>query len=594
MDVATNRALTSQLVDDLDWLEQHCRRYPEQAMQTGQVRLAASLVRNCAGPFLDNQPATPLHIAVVGGAGAGKSTIANFLTGAGAAEANPQAGFTRHPIGYTSADGPLAWAGHKGFLGPLQRQQQACPANLDADVYQVRRILGGADRSTLLANYVVWDCPDMTTWAATGYVPRLLEVAGLADVLIYVASDERYNDEVPTQFLHLLLQTGKPVIACIMKMREADAPALLAHFQQEVVCKMPRGIVACMAIPHLTPEQLADPVRLAGKYRIPLLNQVAVLGEPNATARRRTVYGANRFLIAAQESLLGSAREDVLALQGWREMVQAGEVEFDQRYRREYLNSKQFRHFDEALVRLLDLLELPGVGQIVSKTLWVLRTPYRLLRGWVGKAITRPAATTPPEQSVLDQALTGWLDLLHKEAARRAGASSLWAHVEQGFDHNLAELTGMRFKECYRAFQMSQADEVDRTARAIYEELEKSPVVLNTLRGGKLAIDIAAIIGAVVAGAAMGVLEWIFFWCHWPPRSRTNWSSCLARVTSRTNASWPGSGSRNSWRSTFRGRWASGWPSGRQQAAPSSSVSRWPCTVSRRASGNSTQWCERN
>ena len=65
----------------------------------------------------------------------------------------------------------------------------------------------------------------MTTWAAAGYVPRLLEVAALADVLVYVASDERYNDEVPTQFLKLLLQAGKPVVVCLTKMREADAAA---------------------------------------------------------------------------------------------------------------------------------------------------------------------------------------------------------------------------------------------------------------------------------------------------------------------------------------------------------------------------------
>ena len=54
----------------------------------------------------------------------------------------------------------------------------------------------------------------------------MLEIAALADVIVYVASDERYNDEVPTQFLHLLLQAGKPVVVCLMKMREPDAPAL--------------------------------------------------------------------------------------------------------------------------------------------------------------------------------------------------------------------------------------------------------------------------------------------------------------------------------------------------------------------------------
>jgi hypothetical protein len=41
---------------------------------------------------------------------------------------------------------------------------------------------------------------------------------------------------------------------------------------------------------------------------------------------------------------------------------------------------------------------------------------------------------------------------------------------------------------------------VDRTARAIYEQLEKTPAVLNTLRGGKFALDVAAIGGTLAAG----------------------------------------------------------------------------------------------
>ena len=41
---------------------------------------------------------------------------------------------------------------------------------------------------------------------------------------------------------------------------------------------------------------------------------------------------------------------------------------------------------------------------------------------------------------------------------------------------------------------------MDRTARAIYEQLEKNPVVLNSLRGGKFALDAAAIGGALAAG----------------------------------------------------------------------------------------------
>src|SRR5260221_6014776 len=98
----------------------------------------------------------------------------------------------------------------------------------------------------------------MTTWAATGYVPRLLEVAALADVVVYVASDERYNDEVPTQFLKMLLQSGKMVVVCVMKMREGDAPAFLTHFEREVLDRMPAQGVATLAIPQMSRDQVLD------------------------------------------------------------------------------------------------------------------------------------------------------------------------------------------------------------------------------------------------------------------------------------------------------------------------------------------------
>jgi hypothetical protein len=505
METLTARALTGQLADDLGWLEQHCRKQPEQARSAGKLRLAAALVRNDLGPALDDQPPTPIHVVVVGGAGAGKSTVANLLSGATAAEANPQAGFTRHPIAYTSAAGPLNWTGYAGFLGPLHPLTQPSPSSLDEDVYQVRRVPADSASFDLLKDFIVWDCPDMTTWAAGAYIPRLLEAAALADILVYVASDERYNDEVPTQFLHLLLQTGKPVVAVLMKMKEADAPALLAHFQKEVVAHLPHppgaGVISTLAIPFLTPAQLADPARQAARYRIPLLNQVAVLGMPPAVARRRTVLGAVRFLAGQREQLLSVAQQDLRAMQSWQAAVVAGQTDFEQRYLREYLTSEKFRGFDEALVRLMELLELPGVGKVVSGTLYVLRTPYRLLKGVVAKAISRPDAPSRPELPILEDALNGWIDQLRKEAARHADNHPLWAHVADGFHGGgLAERIRERFQQNYRHFQTGLTSEVDRTARAIYEQLEKTPAVLNTLRGSKFALDAAAVIGTLLAG----------------------------------------------------------------------------------------------
>src|SRR5947209_924147 len=111
-----------------------------------------------------------------------------------------------------------------------------------------------------------------------------------------------------------------------------------------------------------------------------------------------------------------------------------------------------------------------------------------------------PEVPAIPEGPILEAALTAWLDQLRASALRRSNRHPLWEHVAEGFEHDLADQARAKFQQLMRNFQLSLADEVERTARAIYEELEKSPAHLNTLRGGKLALDVAAISGSLVLG----------------------------------------------------------------------------------------------
>ena len=505
----SNRALISQLSDDLAWLEGHCQRQELLGKEVSRLRFAAGLVRNLIGPFIDGQKVPPLHVAIVGGAGAGKSTVSNFLTGALLAEANPQAGFTRHPIAYTSPDSDISWPSYHNFLGPLKRLTQNTPASLDEDVYQVQRVAMEPGALTLLPRYVVWDCPDMTTWAATGYIPRMVEVSSLADVLVYVASDERYNDEVPTQFLQMLAESGKAVVVCLVKMQEKNAAAFVEHFRQEVLTKINAQHLPVVYIPHLTHEQLANPFQLAKKYQIPLLNQIGVYGNPPNESRKRSVNSAVRYLTEQQNKILGVAREDLAALQSWRSLALSGQAEFDERYNKEYLESEKFHRFDEALVRLLELLELPGVGKILSNTLYVVRTPFRLLKGLFDKAVKRPSTPPIPESPVLEMALQSWIDSLRRESARRADSHPLWKHINRGFETGLGDRIKEEFEKAVLEFHRNQTDEVDRTARAIYEDLEKRPAVLNTLRGTKFTLEVTAIVSACWTG---GLTPWDILW----------------------------------------------------------------------------------
>src|SRR5438132_299947 len=64
MQALDTRSAVGELAKDLGWLEDHCRQQPALAAHAGNLRLASALARNVVGPFLEDQPAKPLHIAV--------------------------------------------------------------------------------------------------------------------------------------------------------------------------------------------------------------------------------------------------------------------------------------------------------------------------------------------------------------------------------------------------------------------------------------------------------------------------------------------------------------------------------------------------
>ncbi|MBY0460819.1 MAG: GTPase domain-containing protein, partial [Gemmataceae bacterium] len=354
-----------------------------------------------------------------------------------------------------------------------------------------------------LADFVIWDCPDMTTWAAEGYVGRLLEIAALSDVIVYVASDERYNDAVPTEFLHLLVKAGKAVVVALTKMRAQDAEAFVSHFRQEVLGRLPKlpngetPAVPVVAIPHLSLADRTDPTGAGAKYRVQLLNQVLVQCESAEAARARTVTNAAKYLSTAGSGLLDVAKRDFTELEAWKNAVDAGRSAFEDRYRREFLSGEQFRRFDRFRDRLTDLLELPGAGRLVGSALWVLRSPYRWTRDYVYGLVARPDVLNLSEQTVLTGALDGWLNTLQADVLRRAGGHSLWKQLSVRFESELAPAARDRFAANFRSFELKESDDLEQAGQALVDGLEKNPALLHVLRAGKFGLDLA-IIGAVV------------------------------------------------------------------------------------------------
>jgi len=496
------------LADDLAWLEDHCRRQPELAPHAAHLRMAAALTRNVVGPALESPGSNaPLFVCVVGGAGAGKSTIINFLAGAVVAEANPQAGFTRHPTAFLPAASAARWPSTLGFLGSLTRIGENKPADFDEDVYQVKRIPAPLNGNDPLEDFVLWDCPDMTTWAAGanatgGYVSRLMEIVGLCDAVVYVASDERYNDEIPTQFLHHIIRAGKAVIVCLTKMREADEQALVEHFRQEVLGRLPAPggeipPIPCVAVPNIPPETRRDPAGRGASHRVHLLNQLLVICPSPQETRFRTLRNAMIYLETAGDGLMDVARRDLIELESWRQLVDAGRDEFEQRYRREFLGGETFRRFDRTRDQLLEMLELPGPLRIVGTVLAVLRWPYRTARDFVAKLVKRPEMPSLSEQTVCQTAMGAWLDGLQAESLRRTASHPAWKQITQTFDSGLKNEILDGFGTTFRNFTLQESDELDRAARAVPDRFMASPALLGISRLAVLFWDLS-VLGVVL------------------------------------------------------------------------------------------------
>jgi GTPase SAR1 family protein len=484
---------------DFAWLEEYAQKRHVRSDELIRLRLAKALLTNSLRPWLHGDRAGPLQLVVVGGAGAGKSTVANFLIGQAVAETNPQAGYTRHPIAYVARNGPQPRLLVDNRLGRLKLAMDSKPASVDEDVFQIRPVTLQPGVQSALSHAVVWDSPDMTTWQAHYYTARLLEVIGLADLIFYAASDERYNDAIPTQFLRLVLQAGKPVVTVLLKMPADQAASLVDHFRKEVVARIPEcpKVAACLAIPYLSPDELLDPAGKAARYRAPLFDQVSWWSERAGATRAQGVTAAANFLENGQEEFLAVARRDLQAIDEWQRLVTQGRSDFVARYEREYLSGEQFPRFNAALLKLLELLELPGIGQIVSRTLWVVRTPYRLVKGLINQVSGTVTAANLPEEPVLRSAFSAWLDAFRKEAAVRAG-HPIWEQLKSQFDADLAPRAEAQLTADLADFQAKMTQEVDRTARAIYEDLQKKPAALNTLRGAKFAVEAASIAGTVI------------------------------------------------------------------------------------------------
>ena len=282
---------------------------------------------------------------------------------------------------------------------------------------------------------------------------------------------------------------------------------MIEHFRSEIITRLPQGTptptIPVMAIPQLPQAARRDPTGLAASHRNALLNLVHELAPDAETARHRTIKNAVHYLEHASAGLLELARRDLDELEKWRGLVVAGQGQFEERYRNEFLVGESFQRFDRTREQVMEMLELPGPGRVLSSILSVMRLPYKYIRDFLTKILTRPPVASQSERGVSLAALAAWLDGLQAETLRRNNTHPIWKQLTHGFDAGLKATAKDHFQGIYRKFELVERDELEQETRAIPERLAQNPPLLNVLRLIVILIDLS-VIGLIL-------------WMTWPP-----------------------------------------------------------------------------
>ncbi|HSF31291.1 MAG TPA: hypothetical protein VLK82_12585 [Candidatus Tectomicrobia bacterium] len=465
----------------------------------------------------------PVHLTLFGGTNSGKSTVLNLLLGCAAAGMHATARFSQHPEAYrhsTLGDQWLIAAPSRFAAYQFHRNRHPPRQSDDELAYRGYRPafavldparLGVPALTQPAAAAVFWDAPDFSTEEAQTYIGAVLDVIALADVAVMTVTEESYADHRGILLFRMVRDSG--VTLRVIANKLGDSPELLSDIAHKLHANWPGGASSLPPVPlhrlplvdGSTPEErlrnlLATPE--AAALRQVMAHEVT----RGLQLKRQALAGAIHFIQNRLEEVLRPLVAEVEMAAAWGNLVERlARDELLQRYQREYLDGEWYGEFNQTLVRLMDLLEVPGIGPFIRLLSTAVRTPFRLASGVLRRLFGagKVPSSRLPEQQVLDQLMQHWLAILKSEAQSLASAAAhpAWAEVVHRLEKPefFQQLTGS-FESAYGAYRQGIDAEIKRHAEDIYHAIEQRPWLLNTLRGTNLAVDTATIVLVIKSG----------------------------------------------------------------------------------------------
>ena len=202
---------------------------------------------------------------------------------------------------------------------------------------------------------------------------------------------------------------------------------------------------------------------------------------------------------------LAPIREEAAALKTWSQLLEQAGKEALAQYERDYLeHPHHYETFQNALLELLTLLEIPGLAKVLSKIRRVLTWPVRQIfrLGRRGKG-GNDNSDVNQEINLLNQKAEHFLiqvsekiiDQIDDEPER----AQWWKEMNAIMRLNRQGILE-GFSQAALDYQEDFQSEVENFAQRLYRKLQDQPAVLNSLRATRITTDSAAVALAIKTG----------------------------------------------------------------------------------------------
>ena len=479
--------LKSRYQSVLTQLDKRDPQYFEYQTRMEQLLYGEAFIRK--GLLIADKPGFPLQIAVIGPTQAGKSSIVNLLLNSDLAGVSPLAGYTVHSQGFCHQVSVDDCDGLQHYFGRFQCLDRAALSRSRFDCYALGPSLSA---SSLLPECVVWDTPDFDSIDAADYREGVIRTMALADLIVLVVSKEKYADQSVWDVMQTIAAFGQPTLICLNKLAEGSETLVLESLRQK--WQQSRNEPMPPVVSMLFHKQSALPSWPVAETRIiaSLLKQVQHKKQP---AYQQQLL--NHYWPQWLEPVFTEHRNQA----HWETLVDQCLARALTAYRRDFLDHPHHYHtFQDALLKLLNLLEIPGLAKALGKTRRVMTWPIRKLMALgQGGFNPSPAQEVGVLNQIGDHLMIQLADKLLEITESEALYGSWWRESASLLRQKKSELL-QSYQQGVLAYHQDFKQDVDAAAHRLYYKLQEQPLVLNSLRATRLSTDAGALLLAIQAG----------------------------------------------------------------------------------------------